>query len=81
MLVDNKQNTNVTRLTQWVPLVHPRILVPLVEQELLVLVDPLSSPLIFSGVRVTQSLVCCVMLVDCCLSFCLFSFDHCVVCS
>jgi hypothetical protein len=45
----------------------------LVEQELLILLDPLSSPLIFSGVRVTQSLVFCVMLVDCCLSFCLFS--------
>ena len=54
---------------------------PLVEQELLILLDPLSSPLIFSGVRVTQSLVFCVMLVDCCLSFCLFSFGHCVVCS
>ena len=54
---------------------------PLGEQELLILLDPLSSPLIFSGVRVTQSLVFCVMLVDCCLSFCLFSFGHCVVCS
>jgi hypothetical protein len=34
-----------------------------------------------SGVRVTQSLVLCVCLVDRCLSFCTFSFGHCVVCS
>jgi hypothetical protein len=37
--------------------------------------------LFFSGVRVTRSLVLCVCLVDRCLSFCLFSFDHFVVCS
>ena len=35
----------------------------------------------FSGVRVTRSLVLCVGFVDRCLSFCSFSFDHCVVCS
>jgi len=29
---------------------------------------------------VTRSLVLCVCFVDRCLSFCLFSFDHCVVC-
>jgi hypothetical protein len=37
--------------------------------------------LVFSGVRVTRSLVLCIMFVDRCLSFCPFSFDHCVVCS
>jgi len=34
---------------------------------------------VFSGVRVTRSLVLC--FVDRCLSFCTFSFGHCVVCS
>jgi hypothetical protein len=46
--------------------------VPLVEQELLTLSENLSSPPVFSGVRVTLSLVLCVCLVDCCLSFCSF---------
>jgi hypothetical protein len=35
----------------------------------------------FSGVRVTRSLVLYVCFVDRCLSFCAFSFGHCVVCS
>ena len=34
-----------------------------------------------SGVRVTRSLVLYVCFVDRCLSFCTFSFGHCVVCS
>ena len=33
------------------------------------------------SVRVTRSLVLCVCFVDRCLSFCTFSFGHCVVCS
>jgi hypothetical protein len=41
----------------------------------------LSSPPVFSGVRVSRSLVLCVCFVDRCLSFCTFSFGHCVVCS
>jgi hypothetical protein len=36
---------------------------------------------IFSGVHVTESLVLYVCFVDRCLSFCSFSFTHCVVCS
>jgi hypothetical protein len=36
---------------------------------------------IFSGFRVAQYLVLCVCFVDRCLSFCIFSFGHCVVCS
>ena len=40
----------------------------------------LSSPTGFSGVRVTPSIVWCVCFVDRCLSFCPFSFGHCVVC-
>jgi hypothetical protein len=39
------------------------------------------SPPIFSGVRVTRSLVLYVCFVDRCVSFCTFSFGHCVVCS
>ena len=54
--------------------------VSLVEHELLTLAEnPNSSP-VFSGVRVTRSLVLCVCFVDRCLSFCTFSFGHCVVC-
>jgi hypothetical protein len=52
-----------------------------VEQELLTLPEHLSSPPVFSGVRVTRSLVLYVCFVDRCLSFCTFSFGHCVVCS
>jgi hypothetical protein len=55
--------------------------VPLAEKELLSFTEPLSSPAVFSGVRVTRSLVLYVCFVDRCLSFCTFSFDQCVVCS
>jgi len=48
----------VTRLTRQVPLV---------EQELLTLSDYLSPPPVFSGARVTRSLVLCVCFVDRCL--------------
>jgi hypothetical protein len=54
--------------------------VPLVEQELLTLPEHLSSPPVFSGVHVTWSLVLYVCFIDRCLSFCPFSFGHCVVC-
>jgi hypothetical protein len=54
--------------------------VSLVEQELLTLLGHMSSPPGFSGVRVTRSLVLYVCFVDRCLSFCTFSFGHCVVC-
>ena len=46
--------------------------VPLVVQELLNLTEHLRSPPVFSGVRVTRSLVLYVCFVDCCLSFCTF---------
>jgi hypothetical protein len=62
----------VTRLTRRVPIV---------EQELLTLPEHLSSPPVFSGVRGTRSLVLWVYFVDRCMSFCSFSFGHCVVCS
>jgi len=51
-----------------------------VEQELLTIPEHLISPPVFSGVSVTRSLVLCICFVDCCLSFCTFSFGHCVVC-
>jgi hypothetical protein len=41
---------------------------------------PSSSP-VFSGVRVTRSLVLYVCFVDRCFSFCTFSSGYCVVCS
>ena len=56
---------NLTRLTRRVPLV---------EQELHTLPEDLRSPPVFSGVRVTRSLVLYVCFVDRCLSFCTFSF-------
>jgi len=34
----------------------------------------------FSRVRLVRSLVLCVCFEDCCLSFCPFSFCHCVIC-
>jgi hypothetical protein len=55
--------------------------VPLVEQELITHPEHLNSFPVFSGVRVTRTLVWCVCFVDRCLSFCTFSFGHYVVCS
>ena len=55
--------------------------VPLVEQELLTLPEHMSSPPVFSGIRVTRSLALFVCFVDCCLPFCTCSFGHYVVCS
>ena len=49
----------------------------LVEQELLTFPEHMSSPPVFSGDRVTRSLVLCVCFVDRCLSVCTFSFGHC----
>jgi hypothetical protein len=40
----------------------------------------LSSSTVFSGVRVTRSLVLCVCCVGRCLFFCTFSSGHCVIC-
>jgi hypothetical protein len=42
---------------------------------------PSGASLVFSGVRVTRSLVLFLYFVDRCLSFCPFSFGHCVVCT
>ena len=42
------------------------------ELELLTPPEHMSSPPVFSGVRVTRSLVSCVCFVDRCLSFCIF---------
>jgi hypothetical protein len=50
-------------------------------KQLFTITEHPSSPPVFSGVRVTRSLVLCACFVDCCLSFFPFSFGHCVVCS
>jgi hypothetical protein len=64
----------------WKTIILTRRVSP-VEQELLTLPEHLSSPPVFSGVRVSRSLVLYVCFVDRCLSFCTFPFGHCVVCS
>jgi hypothetical protein len=53
--------------------------ISLVEQERITLPEHLSSPPVFSGVRFARSFVLCVLLGRC-LSVCLFSSGHCVVC-
>ena len=55
-------------------------LVSLVEQEPFTLPEHLHSLQVFTGIRVTWSLVF-MCFVDRCLSFCPFYFGHCVVCS
>ena len=45
------------------------------------LMEQLSSPPLFSGIRVNRSLILSLCFVDRHLSFCSFSFVHCVVCS
>ena len=47
---------------------------------LLLYIKYLSSPPVFSEVRVTRSLVVYVCFIDRCLTFCTFSFGHCIVC-
>jgi hypothetical protein len=54
--------------------------VSLVEQDLHTLPEHPSSPPVFSGVRVTRSLVLCECFVDRCLPFCTFYLGRCVVC-
>jgi hypothetical protein len=54
-----------------------RFLMAILEkQELLTLPQHLSSPPVFSGVRVTRSLILYVCFVDRCLSFCVFGGDR-----
>ena len=52
-------------LTRWVPRM---------EQQLLTLLEHMCSLLIFSGIRVTRSLMLCVCVVDHCLCFCALFF-------
>jgi hypothetical protein len=49
---------------------------PHVEQE-----HTMSSPPVFSGVRVSRSLIVCVMVCISLFVFCPFSCSHCIVCS
>jgi len=46
-------------------------------KKIILISDFLYSPPVFSGVRVTRSLVLCECFVDRCLSFCTFSFGQC----
>ena len=55
--------------------------VSLVEQEVSTLPQHMCSPAVFVWVRVAWSLFFCACFVYRCLSFCIFSFDHCTVCS
>ena len=48
--------------------------------EILFIYLDMSSPPFFNAIRVTRSLALCVCFVDRCLSFCSFTFGHCVVC-
>ena len=59
------RSATFVRLTRWVPLV---------KRELLTIPKHLSSPPVFSGVRVTRSLVLCVCFVGLCFSFSTFFF-------
>jgi hypothetical protein len=74
-----KRNWQHRLITGFVTRLTPRV--SLVEQELLTLPKHRSSPPVFSGVRVSRSLVLYVCFVDHCFSFSTFSFGHCVVCS
>ena len=88
-LVDDRYDLLVVNTSRSFP--HSRLItgivtrltrrVQLVEQELLNLPEHLSSPPVFRGVRVTRSFVLYGCFVDRCLSFCTFSFGHCVICS
>ena len=55
--------------------------VSLVEQDLPTLLEQLNSSPVFSGVLINRTLFLYVCFVDRYLSFCAFSFGHCVVCS
>jgi hypothetical protein len=70
---------NYTKRCRWNKNLRLTRRVPLVEKELLTLPNHMSSSPVFSGVRVTRSLVLCVCFVDRCLSFRPFSLGHCVV--
>jgi hypothetical protein len=56
-------------------------LVMFLKLELPTLPERLSLSPVFSGVRVTRSIIVCVCFVDRCLSFCIVSFGDCAVCS
>ena len=74
-----EKNRNYLLITGFVTTTTRRV--PHVEQELLTLIY-LSAPPVFSGFGVDRSLVFCVMfcrLLLVLLSFCTFSFGHCII--
>ena len=66
-------NTILFHVTLHVEHIVP-VCMSLVEQELPTLPEHMSASPVFSGIRVTRSLVLCAMFVDHCLFFCPFSF-------
>jgi hypothetical protein len=71
LVVNTSQSFPHSRLiTGFVPRLTRRV--PLVEQELLTLPEHMSSTSVFTGVRVTRSLVLYVCFLDRCLFFCTF---------
>jgi hypothetical protein len=76
-------NIRVTNTSRSVPqsCLITGVVTRLTRRELLSLLEHMNSPLVFSGVHVTRSLVLYLCFVDRCLSFYTLSFDHFVVCS
>ena len=71
-------NNNVHVSTLWIFRVYIGSTAFLLQVRLFLL---FSSPPVFSGVRVTRYLVLWECFVGRCMTFCPFSFGHCVVCS
>ena len=84
LMKENKSKTHSNRVSVRKCYVVWKCLINLswkiVPQYVFVILTPEFTPS-FSEVRVTLSSVLCVNFVDHCLSFCPFSFGHCVVCS
>jgi hypothetical protein len=77
-IYENSCKTHIRVLSYFVRIIlsgNLYTVLKLVEQELPTLPEHLSSPAVFSGVRILF-----VMFVDRCLSLYPFSFGHCVVC-
>jgi hypothetical protein len=79
VIANNNKKYNLEKAIDVVALSGPFLFhdvtrqVPHVELKLLTLLVHLISPLVFSGVRVSRSLVLCVCVVNPWLSFCTFS--------
>ena len=82
-IYENSCKTHIRVLSYFVRLIlsgNVFTVLKLVEQELPIFPENLSSPPVFSGVRVTRSFVLCVIFCRSLFVLCTFSFGHCVVC-